>query len=410
MKIFTPVELGGFKLRNRMVIAPMTRLRSNAEGVPSASAPLYYAQRSGAGLIVSEGVCISAEGVGDLRLPGIWTVDQIEVWKKVTAAVHAENGLIIAQLWHTGRASHPLLQSSGAAVAPSAIAIKGTRNHGGKIIPQAVPRALDIEEIPRVVADYARAAKSAIDAGFDGVELHGANGYLVDQFLQDVSNTRTDAYGGSVENRTRFLKEVVYALVEAVGSDRVAVRISPASTFQSMGDSQPEKLWAHVLSELSTFNLAFLHSVEPGISGASSEKYNANSIDHNWIRSRYSGNLVATGQYTLERAEQELESGTLDAVGFGRLYTSNPDLAERFQQGAALIEPDPSTFYQGEDVGYIDWPSMEGEQLLRQLESDAATIEEVSANLSADQLTAKTSLAEWPRVWALSEFRALKAL
>jgi N-ethylmaleimide reductase len=207
MKLFTPVRLGALELQNRMVMAPLTRRRAGADGVPSPSARLYYEQRAEAGLIVSEGTCISPEGVGDRRLPGLWSDEQIAAWREITRAVHYRGGRIVAQLWHTGRASHPRLQPGGApAVAPSAIAIEKDRELDGEMIPSAVPRALETEEIPRVVADYARAARNAISAGFDGVELHGANGYLIDEFLQDGTNRRTDRYGGSIENRIRFLR------------------------------------------------------------------------------------------------------------------------------------------------------------------------------------------------------------
>lgn len=399
MKLFTPASLGSLKLRNRIVMAPMTRNRAGADAVPSPSAPLYYAQRSTAGLIVSEGTCISPEGVGDRRIPGLWSEEQIRGWKPVTDAVHGQGSLIVAQLWHTGRASHPALQPGGKlAVAPSAIAIRDDRYLDGDMVPHAVPRALELPEIKEIGSHYARAARNAIEAGFDGVELHGANGYLIDQFLQDASNQRTDEYGGPIENRVRFLREVLQVTTEAIGADRVGLRISPSSTFQSMSDSDPAALWTRVLEVISEFDLAYLHVVEPGISGSSSEARPADSIDSAWVRKRYSGKLITAGEYTRERADAAIGADTADAIGFGRLFVSNPDLPKRFAEDALSNEPNRDTFYQGDDIGYIDQPSLEAEELLQKYLDEGAAKTDVV-------LSAETRLEDWPKAWALQQLK-----
>jgi N-ethylmaleimide reductase len=401
MNLFTPMRLGDLELRNRVVLAPLTRRRADERAVPSPSAALYYAQRAGAGLIVSEGTCISAEGIGDRRLPGLWSDEQITAWQEVTAAVHDQGGLIVAQLWHTGRASHPQLQPGGVdAVAPSAIAIEKDRELDGVMIPSAVPRALETEEISRVVGDYARAARNAMKAGFDGVELHGANGYLIDEFLQDGTNTRTDRYGGSIEARTQFLREVLEAVIAKIGARRTGLRLSPSSMFQSMHDSAPFALWARVLEVVGEFDLAFLHVVEPGISGSESHRSHAEGIDSAWIRERYAGGLIAAGRYTADSAEEATASGRLDAVAFGRLFTSNPDLTARLRDRAPLTPPERSTFYTADDIGYVDFPSLAAEKLLRELHAGIRKSEE----LGVAEFTGTTHVSEWEAAWALSKF------
>lgn len=408
MGLFTAVELGDLKLRNRIVLAPLTRRRASSSAVPSPSAALYYAQRADAGLLISEGTCISAEGVGDRRLPGLWTDEQLRGWEPVTDGVHDRGGLIVAQLWHTGRASHPHLQLGGAPpVAPSAIAIEKDRELDGKMIPSAMPRALDIEEIPRVVDDYARAARNALKAGFDGIELHGANGYLIDQFLQDGSNQRTDRYGGSIEARTTFLREVLEAVTSAIGAGRIGLRLSPASMFQSMHDSAPYDLWSRVLEVVAEFDLAFLHLVEPGISGSESHRSHAEGIDSAWVRARYQGKLIAAGRYAANTADLAIDEGRLDAVAFGRLFTSNPDLAIRFRDRRPVTPPDRATFYTADDVGYIDWPSLAAEALLKELESGELSIDDLVASLSVDAFSGTTPYEEWEAAWAVSRYRLL---
>lgn len=407
--MFGPVRMGDLELRNRIVLAPLTRRRADESGNPSASAALYYAQRAGAGLIVSEGTCISPEAVGDRRLPGLWSDSQIEGWRTVTNEVHQHGGLIVAQLWHTGRASHPLLQPGGAdAVAPSAIAIEKDRELDGEMIPSALPRALGTEEVSRVVADYAAAARNAMVAGFDGVELHGANGYLIDEFLQDGSNVRSDRYGGSAGARTLFLREVLDAVTSAVGSGRTGLRISPSSMFQSMHDSAPFELWERVLETVAEFDIAFLHMVEPGISGSESHRSHAESIDSAWVRARYPGRLIAAGLYTAESAQEAVSNGRLDAVAFGRLFTSNPDLPERLRVDAPLSPPDRATFYTADDVGYIDFPSLAAEALLRELRSGTRSADELVTGLQFGRFSGETPYAAWEVAWALATHRSTR--
>ncbi|MEU6265565.1 alkene reductase [Saccharopolyspora shandongensis] len=360
--LFEPVELGALRLRNRFVMAPMTRSRARQDGTLPESASTYYAQRATAGLIVSEGVCVSPFAVGNPKVPGIWTADQTASWAKVAEVVHAAGGTIVAQLWHTGRASHPSLQPGGLPqVAPSAIGIDGSTYARGGRVPHVRPRALETLEIPVIVAQYRRAALNAIAAGLDGVEIHAANGYLIDQFLQDNANTRTDSYGGGIENRVRFLSEVVAEVSAEIGADRVGVRISPASTFQDMADSDPAALFGHVLDVLNEAGVAYLHIVEPGIDGsqsvASDQDRSRHALGSAWARRRYPGKIVAAGGYHAASAELALANGHVDAVAFGRPYIANPDLPDRVAAGAPLTESDRATYYGGGDAGYIDYPT-----------------------------------------------------
>ncbi|WP_027943362.1 alkene reductase [Amycolatopsis taiwanensis] len=362
--LFEPVDLGAIKLRNRFVMAPMTRSRAHRDGTLPESTSTYYAQRATAGLIVSEGVCISPVAVGNPKVPGIWTGDQTASWAKVADAVHTAGGSIVAQLWHTGRASHPSLQPGGLPqVAPSAIKIDGCTYARGGRTPHVTPRALETLEIPVIVAQYERAALNAIRAGLDGVEIHAANGYLIDQFLHDNANIRTDAYGGSIENRVRFLSEIVAAVSTAIGADRVGVRISPASTFGDMADSDPAALFGHVLDMLDEAGLAYLHIVEPGIDGSENISDDQNrsfpALGSAWARERYRGKIIAAGGYQAASAESALVKGHADAVAFGRPYIANPDLPNRLAAGAPLARADRATFYGGGDAGYIDYPTLE---------------------------------------------------
>lgn len=298
-------------------------------------------------------------------MPGIWTNDQTTSWAKVASAVHAAGGTIVAQLWHTGRASHPSLQPGGQAqVGPSAIGIDGSTFARDGRTPHVTPRALETQEIPVIVAQYRRAAHNAIAAGLDGVEIHAANGYLIDQFLQDNANARTDAYGGTIENRTRFLAEVVAEVSAEIGADRVGVRISPASTFQDMADSDPAALFGHVLNVLDEAAVAYLHIVEPGIDGsqdlASAQAGARGALGSAWARERYAGKIVATGGYQADSAEHAVLNGHVDAVAFGRPYIANPDLPNRVAAGAPLTESDRASYYGGGDAGYIDYPAFQG--------------------------------------------------
>lgn len=347
--LLSPVLIGSLPLKNRMVMAPMTRSRAGDGDAPTSTVAEYYRQRSSAGLIITEGSQISAQGNGYIRTPGIFTEAQIAGWKLVTDAVHAEGGKIFLQLWHVGRLSHPLVQVNGVLpVAPSAIKPDGDifTQEGPK--PYETPRALELAEIPGVVADFRQGAENAKLAGFDGVEIHGANGYLVDQFLRDGSNTRTDAYGGSVENRARFLKEVVEAVIPVFGADRVGVRLSPNFNIFSMSDSHPQATFDHAAEMLGRYGLAYLHIVQLG----------EGPFDFAQLNRRFGGTYIANGGYDADRAAATIRAGEAELVSFGTPFLANPDLVERFKSGATLNEADKSTFYQGEERGYTDYPAL----------------------------------------------------
>ena len=315
----------------------------------------YYAQRASAGLIVSEATQVSPQGVGYPDTPGIHSSEQIAGWRRVTDAVHALGGRIFLQLWHVGRISHPSLQPLGALpVAPSAIRPDGQAFTADGLRDFVTPRALESAEIPGIVAQFGRAARNALEAGFDGVEVHGANGYLLDQFLRDGSNRREDAYGGPVENRARLLMEVTEAVVDVWGADRVGVRLSPAGSFNSMRDSDPQTTFGTVVRQLNGFGLAYLHMVEDGRTGASEGP----GVDWAALRRAFDGPYLANGAYDRAQATTALAGGDADLVSFGQLYVANPDLAERFARGAALNRPDPATFYGGDQRGYTDYPAL----------------------------------------------------
>jgi N-ethylmaleimide reductase len=403
--LLQPHTLGGLRLRNRVVMAPMTRSRALPDGTPHESAPLYYAQRATAGLIVSEGTCISPEGVGHPAVPGIWSENHVVAWRSVTQAVHAAGGTIVLQLWHTGRASHPTVQQYGALpVAPSPVAIDGTTFTNQGILPYVTPRELHTTEIPRIVGDYARGAINALRAGFDGVEIHGANGYLVDQFLHASSNRRDDEWGGSIENRCRFLFEVVGAVTRAIGAERVGLRLSPSSSFNDMSDPELEMLYEHVLWGLRASGLAYLHIVEPGVSGAETAEVEPAHIDSGWVRARWDGGLIAAGNYTRESAEEVIETGGVDAVAFARAFLANPDLPNRFAQQAGLNEPNRETFYGGGDEGYLDYPSLEAEQIYANLltEQSGRTVHRTPP------LSNATPRETWPTAWAVRRLNGRK--
>jgi len=347
--LLSPAQVGKLSLNNHMVMAPMTRSRAAAGDVASALMAEYYSQRSSAGLIITEGSQVSAQGKGYLRTPGIFTPEQIAGWKQVTEAVHAKGGQIFLQLWHVGRLSHPLVQADGAQpVAPSAIKADGEIYTAEGLKPYELPRALELDEIPGVVADFSQAARNAKLAGFDGVEIHGANGYLIDQFLRDGTNKRTDAYGGSVENRARFLKEVVEAVIEVFGASRVGVRLSPIFSYFSMSDSNPQATFEHAAGMLSRYGLAYLHIVEAG----------EGPFDFRALKRRFNGPYIANGGYSAERAATAISQGDADLVAFGTPFLANPDLVERFKHGHALNAPDAATFYQGDERGYTDYPTL----------------------------------------------------
>jgi N-ethylmaleimide reductase len=352
--LLTAVQLGPYTLRNRMVMAPMTRSRAGEGLVPSSISATYYQQRASAGLIVTEASQVSAQGVGYPNTPGVHSEAQVAGWKKVTAAVHERGGRIFLQLWHVGRISHPSLQPDGALpVAPSAIAAEGTVHTSGGPQPFVAPRALELAEIPGVVEQFAHGARTALESGFDGVEIHGANGYLVDQFLRDGSNHRTDAYGGSLENRARFLVEVVAAVAAVWGADRVGVRFSPTGAFNSMSDSDPVATFSYAAQTLDRFGLAYLHVIEP-VSGPMAVPGAPEVAPA--IRQRFHGPLILNGGFDLATADAAIAASRADLISFGQLFLANPDLPERFAEGAPLNAPDYATFYTGGEKGYIDYP------------------------------------------------------
>jgi len=352
--LFSSIELSGQTLSNRMVMAPMTRNRA-PDTIANAMMAEYYAQRAGAGLIISEGTQISEQAVGYPATPGIYTQQQIDGWRLVTDAVHAKGGHIFAQLWHCGRISHPCFHQGDLPVAPSAIQPNGEAITYEGMQPFVTPRALDISEIAGIVDQYRHAAASAIEAGFDGVEIHAANGYLVDQFLRDGSNTRSDAYGGSLENRVRLLLEVVAAVGAEIDHHRVGVRLSPVNAFNDMSDSNPQATFNYIASTLSGLSLAYLHVVEVSMSGES-----AADFDMQQLRSHFEGPYIANGAYDHARAEDAIVTAAADLVAFGIPYLANPDLSERFRLHAELNEADQATFYGGDEHGYTDYPTMDG--------------------------------------------------
>ncbi len=352
--LFSPVKLGSIAMSNRMVMAPLTRNRSSMEGVPQDINVTYYEQRATAGLIITEATPISPMGHGYPLLPGIYTDAQVDGWKKVTDAVHAKGGKIVIQLWHVGRISHPSLLNGATPVAPSAVKPAGKAFTFQGLVDYVEPRALDASELPSIVADYVQASKNAIKAGFDGVEIHSANGYLLDQFLRDGSNQRSDIYGGSIENRPRFLMEVTKAVVEAIGSDKVGLRLSPVNPFNDMKDSNPQALFNYVTEQLNQFNLAYLHVVEGGIHGGGV----AEPFDFDAMRKLCKSPYMANLSYDKERGNAAIAKGHADAVAYGVPFIANPDLVERFRQDAPLNEADSKSFYGGTEKGYIDYPTL----------------------------------------------------
>jgi len=353
--LFSPIQLGRIELANRIVMAPLTRNRAGAGGVPQEMNVTYYAQRASAGLIVTEATPISPMAHGYPALPGIYTAEQIAGWKKVTDAVHAKGGKIVMQLWHVGRISHPsLLPDNAQPVAPSAIKPAGQAFTYQGLQDYVTPRALAVEELPGIVDDYRQAAQNAKDAGFDGVEVHSANGYLLDQFLRDGSNHRTDQYGGSIANRMRLLHEVMSAVCKVWGAEHVGVRISPINPFNDMRDSYPQALFNQVVESLNAYKLAYLHVMEIGIGATEALP----PMDYNELRRIYTGNYMANGGYDLARGNAVIAENRADCVAYGVPYIANPDLVERFRQNAPLNAADQSTFYGGTEKGYTDYPTL----------------------------------------------------
>jgi len=347
--MFDPIKVGALEWPNRIVMAPLTRSRADGGGrVPNALMAEYYVQRASAGLILSEATSVTPMGVGYVDTPGIWSDEQVAGWKLVTDAVHAAGGRIFMQLWHVGRISDPSLLDGELPVAPSAIKPAG---HVSLLRPKrefVTPRALDIEEIPGIVSAYRKGAENAQKAGFDGVEIHGANGYLLDQFLQDSTNQRTDAYGGSIENRARLMLEVTDACIDVWGADRVGMHLAPARDSHDMGDSTPLETFGYVARELGRRKIAFIFTRE----GHGPDELGPT------LKKEFGGVWIANQQLTKEKAEELIASGTADAVSWGQLFIANPDLPKRLQLGAPLNTPNPDTFYHPGATGYTDYPAL----------------------------------------------------
>src|SRR5262245_10610368 len=350
--LFTPAKVGLLKLRNRVVMAPLTRSRAGSGNVPTELNALYYAQRASAGLIVSEATQISPEGQGYISTPGIHSAEQIEGWKCVTQAVHVAGGYIVCQLWHVGRISHPSFQPGGKApIAPSAVKPNGQAFTTKGFEPIPTPRALETDEIPAVVKQYAQAARNALAAGFDGVEVHAANGYLIDQFLRDRTNQRTDRYGGSIENRSRFLMEVVDAVRVTVGAERTGVRISPQNMQNDIADSDPQTLFNYVVEQLSGKDLAYLHIIEGDTSGAPVPPF-----DYKKLKRLFAGIVVSNNGFDKLRANEAIAGGRADLIAFGKPFIANPDLVIRLFLDAPLMPVNRETLYGGSEQGYTDYP------------------------------------------------------
>ena len=349
--LLDPIVVGDLKLANRVWMAPLTRLRGTVDHLPTPVMVEYYRQRASAGLIISEGTPVSPMGVGYPQVPGIWSREQVELWKPVTRAVHEEGGKIFAQIWHVGRISSPLLLDGRTPVAPSAIAAEGNLNVYRPLTPYPVPHALTIPEIKEVVEEFRKGAQNAQEAGFDGVELHGANGYLLDQFLQDGTNRRTDEYGGAIENRARFGLEVVDAVASVWGPGRVGMHLAPRGDSHSVSDSNPAKTFGYFARELGRRKIAFI---------AAREYVGPDSLGPT-LKEEFGGVFVANEKFSKEAGEEVIEAGRADAVLYGKLFIANPDLPLRFAAGAELNVPVQATFYTHGNEGYIDYPAMAGE-------------------------------------------------
>jgi N-ethylmaleimide reductase len=356
--LLSPYRLGGFALKNRLVMSPMTRSRAVDGNVQNPLAATYYAQRATAGLIVTEATQVSPQGVGYIRTPGIHSAEQVAGWRHVTDAVHRAGGKIFAQLWHVGRISHPDFHDGALPVAPSAIAADGevfTTRGRTKMV---TPRALELHELPGIVDQFRKGAENAQAAGFDGVELHGANGYLLDQFLRDGTNRRTDAYGGSVRNRARLPLEVTEAVVAVWGADRVGYKVSPNGAFNSMSDSDPIATFSYLTDELSRLGLLYLHATE-GVAGPMAPPAGT-VLAAPVLRQRFKGALILNGGYDQLSAEAAIARGDADLIAFGVPFLANPDLPLRYAKRTPLNAPDQATFYSGEANGYIDYPALAG--------------------------------------------------
>ena len=358
-KLFEPFKLGPITLPNRFVMAPLTRNRALAGLVPNPLAIEYYGQRASAGLLVTEASQVSQQGQGYQDTPGIYSKEQVAGWRKVTDRVHARGGRIFIQLWHVGRISHTSLQPDGGApVAPSAIRARGKTFVGGTFADVSDPRALALEELPGIIESFRRGAANALAAGFDGVEVHGANGYLLDQFAKDGTNKRSDAYGGSIENRARLMLEVTEAVTAEVGAERTGIRISPVTPSNDISDSHPQPLFDYIVDHLNALKLVYMHVIEGATGGAR----DIAPFDYASLRRRFDGAYIANNGYDFELATKVLAVGDADLIAFGKPFLANPDLVERLKRGAPLNAPDKATFYGGGAKGYTDYPVL-GEAL-----------------------------------------------
>ena len=354
--LFQPTRVGAIEVANRIVMAPLTRNRAVAGNVPSPLAVQYYRQRASAGLIIAEATQVSPMAQGYLATPGIHTPEQVAGWKRVTDAVHAEGGRIVLQIWHVGRVSHTSLLPGGQAPqAPSAIRARTKTYIEGGFADVSEPRALQADEIAGIIADFAQAAANAREAGFDGVEVHGANGYLIDQFLRDGANHRTDQWGGSIENRTRFLFEVVSAVSARIGADRVGLRLSPVTPANDIADSAPQALFERAVERVAPLGLAYLHVIE----GATGGPREVAPFDYDALRQRFAGAWMVNNGYDRQMAIDAIAQDRADLVAFGRPFISSPDLVRRLRENRPLNEPDPSTFYGGGAQGYTDYPALQ---------------------------------------------------
>ncbi|WP_411032887.1 alkene reductase [Shinella sp. BYT-45] len=367
--LFDPIKIGDIQLANRIVMAPLTRNRSPG-AVPNTLNAAYYEQRASAGLLITEATAITQQGQGYADVPGLYTPEALAGWKQVTDAVHKAGGKIVVQMWHVGRISHESLQPGGAKpVAPSAIRAKSKTylidpEGTGSFAETSEPRALEKDELPGIVEDYRRAARAAIDAGFDGVEVHAANGYLIDQFLRSGSNHRTDEYGGSIENRARFLFEVVDAVTKEIGAGRTAIRISPVTPANDASDPDPQPLFTYIVEGLARYDLAYIHVIEGATGGARDHRQGDKPFDYAALRAAYhaAGGKAAwmvNNGYDRALAIDAVESGKADLVAFGKLFIANPDLVERLKNDTVLNTPDKDTFYGGGARGYTDYPVLE---------------------------------------------------
>jgi N-ethylmaleimide reductase len=356
-RLFSATTIGPYELKHRVVMAPLTRRRATRERVPGELNAAYYRQRCSGGLLVAEATVVSQQGAGISYTPGIYSDAQTAGWEVVTRAVHEASSRIFLQLWHVGRQSHSSLQPDGGLpVAPSAIAAQGSAVNEAGPVPYDTPRALETAEIPGIVEQFRRGARNALAAGFDGVEIHAANGYLLDQFLLDGSNKRQDRYGGSIENRARLLLEVTEAVVEVWGGDRVGVRLSPSGTFGSMSDSDPAATYGHAAEKLNDYGLAYLHLIEPRIAG-NVQIAEAPPVACATLRPVFKGKIIAAGGFDAASAEAILQKGDADLVAFGRMFISNPDLPARLRNGWPLAKYDRKSFYAQDPRGYTDYPA-----------------------------------------------------